>query len=493
MKILVLAYFVTGESRDGGSSRFYKCAIDALRNQGHEVIASDDPNPYVNEKFDLIICSHWLREIRENPSPKLCISHGLIIDEKFYEGADRYISVSEEVKQKGLTVENIASEVIGQPINIRERKDPGSKLKKILVIRRLNVDFDPFAFLEEDYDLRYSDLDVPIEEQIEWADLCIALGRGALESFAQGKPVLVADNRSYMGGAYGDGYVNESNIYEISRCNFSGRRFKFTLTRDWIEGELKKYNPLDSHFLHDWVSDHHDVNKIVRMWLAPPPKFKVSFGVMCNDYHRLDMVFKQSELPGGANLVKMPESATKGLNQLLDVIEEKDHADIAVLCHQDMYFRNGWLDQLKSQIAKLPDDWIVAGIIGKDESGEFCGRIHDMRMPLHFATEHKFPVPATSFDECVIIVNMKSGFRFDEGLDGFHLYGTLCVLQAWEMGGTAWVIDAFAEHYCMRPFSWYPDKEFERCFKWLYERFPDARRIDSTVFMGERKKQEQVA
>ena len=81
----------------------------------------------------------------------------------------------------------------------------------------------------------------------------------------------------------------------------------------------------------------------------------------------------------------------------------------------------------------------------------------------------------------MIFVNLKKGFRFDENLSGFDLYGTMCVLQAQEMGGTAWIIDAFCEHYCMRPFTWYPDKEFEESFKWLHQRFPDAKRIDSTV------------
>lgn len=207
---------------------------------------------------------------------------------------------------------------------------------------------------------------------------------------------------------------------------------------------------------------------------------RVSFGVLCNDIMRLDMVFRQSILEGSAHTIKMPETATKGLNKLLAIMEEEG-AEIGVLAHQDMYFRQGWVDQMQAQLAKLPESWVVAGIIGKDMEGKICGRVHDMRIPLHFSTSHEFPHPASCFDECCIIVNLKKGFRFDEGLPGFDLYGTLCVLQAKEMGGTAWVIDAFAEHYCMRSFSWYPDKKFEDCFKWIHRRFPNADRIDTTV------------
>ena len=115
--------------------------------------------------------------------------------------------------------------------------------------------------------------------------------------------------------------------------------------------------------------------------------------------------------------------------------------------------------------------------------GVIAGKFHDMRIPEHFDTSdvHIFPQPACCFDECCIIVNMKKGLRFDEGLDGFDLYGTLCVLHAWEMGGTAWIIDAYAEHYCLRPFTWIPDSSFQRNFKWLHEKYKHLKRIDSTA------------
>jgi hypothetical protein len=221
-----------------------------------------------------------------------------------------------------------------------------------------------------------------------------------------------------------------------------------------------------------------------------PPRPTVAFGVLVNDLMRLDMVFRQSEMDKNiqAHMIKLPETACKGLNKLLEIMEAEGD-DIAVLAHQDMYFRNGWVEQMLSQVERLPESWTVAGIIGKDWDGEICGRMHDMRIPLHFASEHSFPHPAACFDECCIIVNLKKGFRFDEEMPGFDLYGTQCVLKAIEEGGTAWVIDAFAEHYCMRSFEWYPGKDFEDCFKWLYKRFPNARKIDTTVLGVERQKE----
>jgi hypothetical protein len=491
MKILVTALYVSGEAFEGGSSRFMRLVADTLKELGHEVTVTSSPNEFRGETFDIIICSHRapFKAVRGNPARKVCISHGLIDHELFIPGADVYISVSREVQEHQLR-KGIRSRVIGQPIRIRPRQAPGKELRNILIIRRETPKVDPFAFLAEKYNVRVSDLEKPIEEQIDWADLCITLGRGALESMARGKLVLVADNRHYIGPC-GDGYVSPYHIREMARNNFSGRRYRHPLTRKWIEEELAKYDPDDSEFLWEWVRDNHEAVKVVRQYIGDAAELRISFGALVNDPMRLDMVLRQSEFPKDnfCHTVLNPETACKGLNKLLGIMEDEG-ADVAVLAHQDMYFRSGWIDRLREQLAKLPDTWIVAGIIGKDMEGEICGRVHDMRIPLHFSTSHEFPHPANCFDECCIIVNLKKGFRFDERMPGFDLYGTLCVLQARELGGTAWMLDAFAEHYCMRPFTWYPGKEFEACWKWLHETFPKAGRIDSTVIGVERKKKQ---
>lgn len=213
----------------------------------------------------------------------------------------------------------------------------------------------------------------------------------------------------------------------------------------------------------------------------------ISFGCMVNDLMRIDMVLKQSQIDPAIQCytVLNPESATKGLNKLLDIIEHTG-ADVAILVHQDMYFRNGWTDQIKSQIKLLPANWIAAGVIGKDHTGIICGKFHDMRIPDHFDTSdiHIFPHEVCCFDEAVIIINLKSKFRFDETMAGFDLYGTLAVLQAWEMGGSAWVLDAFCEHFCMRPFTWRPDKLFIKNYKWLFDKFNSKWKILDSTALG---------
>jgi hypothetical protein len=303
---------------------------------------------------------------------------------------------------------------------------------------------------------------------------------------AHGVPVLVADNRAYM-GAIGDGYVTTINVKEIAKNNFSGRRFRYPITREWIESELDKYNPHDGLDLYYYVARFHNVENIVKAYIntcemeSAPLKFV--FGCMVNNMKRFDLILKKSSIEGHKCFTIFdPETATKGLNTLLDILE-KEGTDIAILTHQDMFYQQEWLSNVRSQLAKLPEDWVIAGVVGKDEKGQICGKFHDMSSPIWVYSDHEFPVRCSCIDECVIIVNMKTGFRFDEELVGFDLYGTYACLRANEMG-SAWIIDAWAEHYCTRFFGqWEPDEVFKDMWKWLYNRFP-GKRLESTVLVG---------
>ncbi len=219
-------------------------------------------------------------------------------------------------------------------------------------------------------------------------------------------------------------------------------------------------------------------------WLKSTGKF--AFGCMYNNAKRLELILKNSNIGDvPCFTIYDPETATKGLNKLLDIIE-KSGAEIGILTHNDMFYREHWLPQVQDQLKKLPEDWVIAGIVGKDETGELCGTFHDMSTPLWIVSKHEYPVRCSCIDECTIIVNMKTGFRFEEELIGFDLYGTYACLRANEMG-SAWLIEAWAEHYCSRFWGqWEPDQVFMDMWKWLYNRFP-GKRLESTVLLGEDK------
>jgi GT2 family glycosyltransferase len=310
MKILILAYHVSSDVKaGGGTSRFFRTVRDVLIEMGHEVVLSNEPEKYVDEPFDLIICSHFMHRIKDNPAPKIQISHGIVNDEGLHPGAQKYISISEEVKAWNLKY-GIFSEVVPQPIPIPRGpiKPPNKTLQNILVIRRHENEPCPFKHLGEKYNLRYSDPDTPIENQIRWADLCISLGRGALEASSYGRPVIVADNREYM-GSIGDGYVSRDNIDGIAKNNFSGRRYRHEVTREWVLQEISKYNAPDGEFLREYVKEHHEAHKIVQTYLdmVKKPKTETTKGLISiivpvwnqheMSYDCIQTVMESTELP----------------------------------------------------------------------------------------------------------------------------------------------------------------------------------------------------
>lgn len=234
-------------------------------------------------------------------------------------------------------------------------------------------------------------------------------------------------------------------------------------------------------YLEDvWTGDKivhtHCIYEAIKQSIKEP---KMMIGCIYNDIQILDVVLRHSDLGNMPIFAKQdPESATKGLNEILDNIE-KQGGDIAILVHQDIFLPGGWQRQLRERISVLPDSWIVAGIWGVDKQGIYCGSICNHQTPGITTTKHEFPIEAIALDECCIIVNMESGFRFDEELEGFHLYGTYAGLRGREMG-TVWVIDCSPEHYSHRAFDWRSDDNFEKAWKWLEKRFP-TQEIYSTV------------
>ena len=123
MKILITAKYVSGSASEGGSSRFLHLVGKTLNAMGHEVTMSPYPKDHISHYYDLIICSHHIEAICKNPAHKVFIAHGWIPDEYMNPGADRYVSVSEEV-QKFNRERGFESDIIPQPIEILAQRRP---------------------------------------------------------------------------------------------------------------------------------------------------------------------------------------------------------------------------------------------------------------------------------------------------------------------------------------------------------------------------------
>jgi glycosyltransferase involved in cell wall biosynthesis len=69
---------------------------------------------------------------------------------------------------------------------------------------------------------KYKNARWDVESAISLADLVITCGRGAMESMACGRPVIVMDDRPYMPAA-ADGVITPENIEQLLFFNLSGR------------------------------------------------------------------------------------------------------------------------------------------------------------------------------------------------------------------------------------------------------------------------------
>lgn len=246
-----------------------RCVIDTLKEMGHEVVATTNPASVKDETFDLVICSHnrVLLPLVENLSAKICISQGVVIQERLMVGAHLYYSISDEVRRMNLKTSGIDSRVIEHPLKIPENPKPiNKKLTNILVIRGSSYGGNNFtAFLGKKYNLRVSNMDQPIEPQIEWADLCISLGRGALQAMSYGRVALVADHRTYLGRPMADGILKPGDgTYDRLRAyNLSGRACKINPTRAWIERQLEDYDPAIGEWGRELTKKNNDRRIVV--------------------------------------------------------------------------------------------------------------------------------------------------------------------------------------------------------------------------------------
>ena len=265
MDILMTALYNNVKGNGGGSGSFNSCLYNELTKE-HNVVFDSNPRNRVKDPYDLIISSHRskLDIIKNNTSKKLHICHGIVpSEEQPIKGADHYISISPEVSNN-LRNKGFESLVVPQPVTIPELtdfKEINKSCQNILIIRNSATRGGEFDFLRNHYNVLTSNINIPISEQIEWADLVITLGRGAIESMSYGRNVLVADNRFYQ-GKIGDGLLVEDNIETIEYNNFSGRCNKINFTNEWVLSEISKYSKDNGGFMRDYVKKY-DVKEVI--------------------------------------------------------------------------------------------------------------------------------------------------------------------------------------------------------------------------------------
>lgn len=171
-------------------------------------------------------------------------------------------------------------------------------------------------------------------------------------------------------------------------------------------------------------------------------------------------------------------SAPLAYNSILDAAE----SPYVVLAHQDVYLPANFFKRLFLAIAtlnKLAPEWGVLGIIGKDTCGHVVGRVWSNGLQKEVGSCLEGVVPVVSIDELLIVIRRDSGLRFDEGLPGFHLYGTDIVLTALERGFGAYVTDAPVIHNSLPVRRL--DASYEAAYRYMQRKWSRRLPLDTLI------------
>jgi GT2 family glycosyltransferase len=129
--------------------------------------------------------------------------------------------------------------------------------------------------------------------------------------------------------------------------------------------------------------------------------------------------------------------------QALNLGISKARGKIIVCCHQDLILLKPWIDMLFERIAEIEDlddnNWGILGTAGITAKDDTIGVVYNVKGRIQWqATRKRRVYPVQTVDEHCIIMKKKSGLRFDEAFDGFHMYSPSICLLALERGLLVW-------------------------------------------------------
>jgi hypothetical protein len=123
--------------------------------------------------------------------------------------------------------------------------------------------------------------------------------------------------------------------------------------------------------------------------------------------------------------------------------------DVVVFAHQDVFLPAGWAKKLCEGIKQLTERdplWGVAGAYGVTTYGKSAGYVYSTGLRRFVGEPFAELIQVRSLDEMLLVLRRSADLRFDEGLPGFHLYGTDICLEAELRGMRNYVLPCFALH-----------------------------------------------
>jgi hypothetical protein len=293
MKILVGN---NGLGNPGGSETYTYALIAELVRRGHTVHAVGKTGPGqvsrklealgvpcffkpITGKYDLILLSHSSSiDLAKNATGfKVQTCHGVFPKlEQPVPGMDAYVAISEEV-QTHLKSLGFESTVIRNGVDCFRYKPTTPINKKLTTVLSLAHSEPANEIIKAACKIigvnliinnKFKEFKWDVEKIIDKADLVISLGRGAYESMASGRNVVIFDKRGYMKlPAVGDGIVTKETVGNYLQNNCSGRYTKKEFDAKLLAKEILKYNHQHGYDLREYALENLNIEIQVRKYL----------------------------------------------------------------------------------------------------------------------------------------------------------------------------------------------------------------------------------
>jgi glycosyltransferase involved in cell wall biosynthesis len=185
-------------------------------------------------------------------------------------------------------------------------------------------------------------------------------------------------------------------------------------------------------------------------------------------------------------------SASGALNVGIDASK----SDIVIFAHQDIRLLDNWFEILQNLINQMPDDWGILGCagigadFGRKDIGAWGGAVEGSTVAVGSVWESDESLPEPPYwdgikdltrihcaDECLFVLNKKTGLRFDNQFTGFHFYGVDICLQARAAAWGCYGAHLPVVHYGKYSASVVGDKKYWTFLRFLHNkwklRFPE--------------------